>query len=97
MSRSIQLYRSLIATASEIPVLPVQRKLKYNIRELFDLYKPVQSSDEIADLHKDAEAAIEIIKWLKHLPEVPADHLNLVARHSALHKFAPYDTETEEA
>ena len=72
MSRSIQLYRALIAAADEISVGPVQRKLKYNIRELFDLYKPVKSPDQIAQLHKDAEAAIQVIQWFKHLPEVVA-------------------------
>ena len=72
MSRSIQLYRALIAAADEVSVGPVQRKLKYNIRELFDLYKPVRSSEHVAELHKDAEAAIQVIKWFKHLPEVVA-------------------------
>ena len=72
MSRSIRLYRDLIAAANEISVRPVQRKLKYNIRQLFDLYKPVQSHDQLAELHKDAEAAIQVIKWFKLLPEVVA-------------------------
>ena len=85
MSRSIRLYRALIAAAADLPVAPLQRKVKRNIRDLFDLYKSVQSDVQIAELHQDAEAAIEVIRWLNNLPEVNAGNAKSHAKASALH------------
>ncbi len=70
MSQSLHLYRELHRTAGRLPVDPVRRKLKYNIRQLFDLYRLDQSSGQLADLHQDAEAAIEVIHWFNCLPKV---------------------------
>ena len=72
MSKSLHLYRDLHRTAARLPVCPVQRKLKYNIRQLFDLYRSDQSTAKLTVLHADAKAAIEVIQWFNHLPKVTA-------------------------
>lgn len=69
MSQSIRLYRDLFRNAARLPVEPVQRKLKYNIRQLFDLYRADQASGQLAELHRDGEAAIHVIQWFIHLPK----------------------------
>ncbi|KAL0026445.1 hypothetical protein WJX79_010345 [Trebouxia sp. C0005] len=69
MSQSIHLYRDLFRNAARLPVGPVQRKLKYNIRQLFDLYRADQPSGQLAELHRDCEAAIHVIQWFIHLPK----------------------------
>ena len=85
MSRSIHLYRALIGAAADLPVAPLQRKVKHNIRHLFDLYKSVRSDDQIAELHQDAEAAIEVIRWLNHLPEVNKGNAKMRAKPFAMY------------
>ena len=69
MQDSRRLYRELFRTAARLPVGPVQRKLKYNIRQLFDLYRSVDSASCLALLHKDAEAAVLVIQWFNTLPK----------------------------
>lgn len=75
MSQSIHLYRDLFRNAARLPVGPVQRKLKYNIRQLFDLYRADQPSGQLAELHRDCEAAIHVIQWFIHLPKVTSSPL----------------------
>lgn len=69
MTESLRLYRHLHRTAAKLPVGPVQRKLKYNIRQLFDLYRSEESPSHLAQLHKDAEAAVLVIQWFNSLPK----------------------------
>ena len=69
MPDSRRLYRELLKTAARLPVGPVQRKLKYNIRQLFDLYRSEDSPTHLARLHKDAEAAVLVIEWFNTLPK----------------------------
>ena len=69
MTQSLRLYRDLVRTAARLPVGPVQRKLRYNTRQLFDLYRSEQSPTLLAQLHQDAEAAIVVIEWFNNLPQ----------------------------
>lgn len=73
MSESLQLYRKLLRAVNDIPVKPIQRKLIYNIRQLFDLYRLPQPDTELNQLHRDAEAAIQVLKWFRNLPQVLCD------------------------
>ena len=69
MQNSRHLYRELLKTAARLPVGPIQRKLKYNTRQLFDLYWLEDSPTHLAQLHKDAEAAVLVIEWFNTLPK----------------------------
>ena len=51
---------------------PVSRKLHHNIREVYEIYKEENSSEKIERLHGDGEAALRVIAFLRHLPEVHA-------------------------
>lgn len=73
MSESLQLYRKLLRAVNGIPVRPIQRKLSYNIRQLFDLYRLPQPGTELTQLHLDAEAAVQVLKWFRNLPQVWCD------------------------
>ena len=73
MSESLQLYRKLLKAVNGIPVRPIQRKLSYNIRQLFDLYRLPQPGTELIQLHRDAEAAVQVLKWFRNLPQVWCD------------------------
>lgn len=70
MSKSLQLYRKLFSVINDLPVRPIQKKLRHNIRQVFDLYKSPQSCTELSSLHRDAEAAIQVLLWFRSLPEV---------------------------
>ena len=70
MSKSLRLYRKLSSAVNSLPAQPIRRKLRYNIRQVFDLYRSPSSCTELAGLHRDAEAAIQVILWFKGLPEV---------------------------
>lgn len=67
MQDSRRLYRKLLRTATKLRVGPVQRKLKYNIRQVFDLYRLEDSPSHLAQLHKDAKAAVLVIEWFHTL------------------------------
>lgn len=69
MQDSRRLYRELLRTATKLRVGPVQRKLKYNIRQVFDLYRLEDSSSHLAQLHKDGKAAVLVIEWFNTLPK----------------------------
>lgn len=72
MSRqSLALYRRLLLTLRDSPVpAPVQRKVKYNARQLWGLYSKVNDPEAIASLHGEARAAVRVLRWLKGLPQV---------------------------
>lgn len=69
MQDSRRLFRELLKSAARLPVGPVQRKLKYNIRQLFDLYSSEDSPSHLALLQKDAVAAVVVIEWFNTLPK----------------------------
>ena len=69
MQDSRRLYRELLRTSARLPVGPVERKLKYNIRQVFDLYRSEVSPSHLAQLHKDAKAAAVVIDWFNALPK----------------------------
>ena len=76
MTASLQLYRELLRAAARLPVLPIQRKVKVNIRQVCDLYKLEESPQEVAQLHKDGQAALVVIRWINSLakgmpPQMP--------------------------
>lgn len=70
MSESLHLYRKFHRVVKQLPVAPVQNKLKYNVRQLFDLYRPPQTAAELHRLHSDTEAAIQVLLWFRTLPQV---------------------------
>ena len=73
MSKSLQLYRTLLRAVNAVPVRPIQRKLTYNIRQLFDLYRVPQPGTDLNKLHQDAEAATQVLRWFSKLPQVKCD------------------------
>lgn len=77
MQESRRAYRELLKTAAKLPVGPVQRKLKYNFRQLFDLYRSEDSPHQLAQLHKDAKAAVLVIQWFTTLPKACVIHWSL--------------------
>lgn len=66
------LYRSLLREVRRVRAAPLQRKLGYNIRQLFDFYSgsPPASPELLAALHDEARAALRVLRWLRGLPEV---------------------------
>ncbi len=67
---ALKLYRDLLRAARSFPVRPVGRKIEYNCRELFDLYRKETRVEELNSLHGDAEAALRLIAWMRALPQV---------------------------
>ncbi len=49
---------------------PVRRKIAYNCREVFEIYRDETDPDLIKDLRDDGAAALRVISWLKSLPPV---------------------------
>ncbi len=67
---SLALYRKLVRSASQFPVKPVGRKVLYNIREVFEIYRKEAQQDKIIHLQGRGEAALRVLAFLRHLPEV---------------------------
>ena len=70
MCRSLYLYRQLLREASHFPVAPVGRKIAFNVREVFEIYRDEQHPAVIERLHGDGLAGLRVIAWLKLLPQV---------------------------
>lgn len=67
-SKALSLYRQSLRTIRAIPVPAVRRKMAYNIRELFDIYKEAPSSkvsEVIEDGIHDLSLLSEILKGRK--------------------------------
>lgn len=52
---------------------PIRRKLKQNVRVVFDLHKAETCPDEVERLKANAWSAVRVLRWLKRLPEVLFD------------------------
>ena len=50
-SKSLSLYRESLRVIRDVPILAVRRKIAYNIRELFSIYKesPASKIDEVVN------------------------------------------------
>ena len=72
----LSLYRRLLRAVKDFPVRPVARKLQFNVREVYDIHKTEQAPASIERLHSDGEAALRVIAFLRHLPQVqrPPEH-----------------------
>lgn len=70
MDTPASIYRSLIRAARSFPVAPVGRKIEYNCREIFEIYRGETDSEVIRELKEDSAAALRVIGWLKQLPPV---------------------------
>lgn len=67
-SRAIVLYRQSLRVLRDLPVPAVRRKMAYNIRELFSIYKdapPHKIEEVIQDGIRDLELLREIFKGRK--------------------------------
>lgn len=67
-SRAIALYRQSLRVLRDLPVPAVRRKMAYNIRELFSIYKdapPHKIEEVIQDGTRDLELLREIFKGRK--------------------------------
>lgn len=67
-ARAIALYRQSLRVLRDLPVPAVRRKMAYNIRELFDIYKdapPNKIEEVIQDGKRDLELLREIFKGRK--------------------------------
>ncbi len=67
---SLALYRKLLRAVKDFPVAPVARKLHHNIREVFEVHRAEQDPSNIERLHSDGGAALQVIAFLRHLPQV---------------------------
>jgi hypothetical protein len=67
---SLALYRKLVRSASQFPVKPVGRKVLHNIREVFEVHREEKKHNKIFHLQGNAEAALRVLAFLRHLPEV---------------------------
>ncbi len=66
----LALYRKLLRAVKDFPVAPVARKLRHNIREVFEVHKAEQDPSNIERLHSDGGAALRVIAFLRQLPQV---------------------------
>ena len=67
-SKAVALYRQSLRVIRDIPVLAVRRKMAYNIRELFEIYKEAPSTkieEVIQDGTRDLTLLREILKGRK--------------------------------
>ena len=69
-SSGTRLYRRLLRDIRKFPVKPIRRKLAYNYREMFDLYREESDPQKLGQLLENGEAAIRILKWVRGLPQV---------------------------
>ena len=65
----LHLFRRLARAAVAIPSRPVGRKVLFNLRELFLLYRHERDSSVLATLREDAAAALRVLTWLRSLAE----------------------------
>lgn len=70
MSSSRALYRQILREASKLQVGPVAKKIRYNTREVFDLYRHETNTDVFEKLRADGAAAVRVITWLRQLSQV---------------------------
>ena len=70
MPTSKAVYRSILREAAKLTIEPVRRKICFNTREVFDLYRAESNLVSIEKLQSDGAAAIRLIAWLNQLPEV---------------------------
>lgn len=68
-----RLYRRLLREISDVPVGPIRRKLKHNVRVIFESHKAETNPDELERLKANAWSAVRVLSWLKCLPEVLFD------------------------
>ena len=66
----LHLFRRLARAAVAIPSRPVGRKVLFNLRELFLLYRHERDPSVLATLREDAAAALRVLTWLRSLAEV---------------------------
>ena len=66
----LYLFRRLARAAVAIPSEPVGRKVLFNLRELFLLYRHERDPSVLATLREDAAAALRVLTWLRSLAEV---------------------------
>ena len=78
MSCSKAVYREILREAAKLSVGPVRRKICYNTRELFDLYRTEQDPTVVQKLRDDGAAAVRVIAWLTRLSEVPTSLMDLL-------------------
>lgn len=70
MCNDLALYRALIRAARSLSVKPVGRKIAYNCREVFEIYRFETDPDTIRKLREDGKAVLRVISWLQGLPSV---------------------------
>lgn len=66
---AISLYRQSLRVLRDLPIPAVRRKMAYNIRELFDIYKdapPHKIEEVIQDGNRDISLLREILKGRKN-------------------------------
>lgn len=63
------LYRRLLREARALPG-PVFRKVTENTRQLFDRHRGTAEGERLQRAYADGEAAVRVLRWLAHLPEV---------------------------
>eukprot|EP00054_Salpingoeca_dolichothecata_P029824 m.236743 g.236743 ORF g.236743 m.236743 type:complete len:85 (-) comp26551_c1_seq4:347-601(-) len=66
MVKALELYRQALVAARAFPVVSVRRKLRYNIRELFELNRNV-SGPERGRLLQEGEQHVQTLKELSLL------------------------------
>lgn len=66
----LHLFRRLARAAVAIPSRPVGRKVLFNLRELFLLYRHERDPAVLDTLREDAAAALRVLTWLRSLAEV---------------------------
>jgi hypothetical protein len=89
MGNAASIYRTLIRAARSFPVRPVGRKIEYNCREVFEVYRGETDTQLIAALEEDAAAALRVIRWCESLPPVrgPGVSTCTAARSTFEHSF----------
>ena len=67
---SLHLYRLFLRHTRQISATPVQRKLRYNARQIWAFYSDVRDPETLSTLHEEAKAAVRVLRFLEALPQV---------------------------
>lgn len=68
----MRLYRAVLREVRQFAVAPLQRKLRYNARQIWSFFDGVRDPETLQSLHEEARAAVRVLRWLKALPKVRA-------------------------
>ena len=63
---AIRLYMQLLRQINKFPVIEMRSKLKFNLREMYDIHKREQNPDNLNKLLEDGENHLKLLTLLNN-------------------------------